>query len=125
MGGKLRKTPDTYYVIYSVIFLLYLLLIYSLSGRANLNMPLLSSDNSIKYIICFNSEAKVLFQKSIDTLMESENSYFMVFKVINGEVKNLSGYEEWSETMEIDEGTYKKLHLNLCQKIGKTVRKKV
>ena len=67
-------------------------------------------------------EAKDLFQVSMETLIESENSDFMVFKVIEGKVKNLSGYDEWSEVIEIDKTTFKKLHLNLCQKIGRAVR---
>ncbi|WP_036382114.1 hypothetical protein [Flagellimonas taeanensis] len=67
-------------------------------------------------------EAKDLFQVSMETLIESENSDFMVFKVIEGKVKNLSGYDEWSEVIEIDETTFKKLHLNLCQKVGRIVR---
>ncbi|WP_141673411.1 hypothetical protein [Allomuricauda sp. CP2A] len=58
----------------------------------------------------------------METLIESENSDFMVFKVIEGKVKNLSGYDEWSEVIEIDETTFKKLHLNLCQKVGRIVR---
>ena len=122
MGGKLQKTADTYYVIYSVKFLLSLLLVYSLIETYNKVMPFQLSDDFIKYVFCSNMEAKVLFQDSMETLMESENSDFMVFKVIEGKVKNLSGYDEWSEVIEIDETTFKKLHLNLCQKIGRAVR---
>ncbi|WP_422350004.1 hypothetical protein [Flagellimonas sp.] len=48
----------------------------------------------------------------------------MVFKVVDGKVKNLSGYNEWSEIIEIDETTFEKLHLNLCQKMGRMVRNK-
>ncbi|WP_424989432.1 hypothetical protein [Flagellimonas sp.] len=85
-------------------------------------MPFQSSDDFIKYVFCSNMEAKDLFQVSMETLIESENSDFMVFKVIEGKVKNLSGYDEWSEVIEIDETTFKKLHLNLCQKVGRIVR---
>ncbi|RIV44906.1 hypothetical protein [Flagellimonas pelagia] len=122
MGGKLQKTADTYYVIYSVKFLLSLLLVYSLIETYNKVMPFQLSDDFIKYVFCSNMEAKVLFQDSMETLMKSENSDFMVFKVIEGKVKNLSGYDEWSEVIEIDETTFKKLHLNLCQKVGRIVR---
>lgn len=87
-------------------------------------MPFQPSNDFIKHVFCSNIEAKVLFQDSIETLMESENLDFMVFKVIDGKVKNLSGYDEWSEIIEIDEITFKKLHLNLCQKIGSIVRNK-
>lgn len=85
-------------------------------------MPFEPSNDFIKYVLCSNMEAKVLFQDSIETLMESENLDFMVFKVIDGKVKNLYGYDEWSEIIEIDEITFKKLHLNLCQKMGRIVR---
>ncbi|HBU79147.1 MAG TPA: hypothetical protein DEF18_13685 [Muricauda sp.] len=122
MGGKLQKTADTYYVIYSVIFSLYLLLVYSLIKTYKKVMPFQPSDDFIKYVFCSNMEAKVLFQDSIETLIDSENLDFMVFKVVDGKVKNLSGYDEWSEIIEIDETTFKKLHLNLCQKMGRVVR---
>lgn len=121
MGGKLRKTPDTYYVIYSVyIFIRFVVNL----GHANQIISLMPFSNSIKYILCFNSEAKGLIQDSIDTLIKSKSSDFMVFKVMDDKVKNLSGYDEWSESIEIDEDTYKKLHLNLCKKIGDVVRKR-
>ena len=85
-------------------------------------MPFQPSDDFIKYVFCSNMEAKVLFQDSIETLIDSEILDFMVFKVVDGKVKSLSGYDEWSEIIEIDETTFKKLHLNLCQKMGRVVR---
>lgn len=87
-------------------------------------MPTRSSKNGIRYVLCFNEEAKGLFQESVKTLMESRCSDFMVYKVVDNKTGNPYSHDEWVEAMEINEATYTKLHLNLCHKIGNVVRKK-
>ncbi|SNZ01775.1 hypothetical protein SAMN06265377_3620 [Flagellimonas pacifica] len=81
--------------------------------------------NTIDYKLCLNDEAKSLFMNSLQELVKSKCSDFMVYRVVNGNIRNLPDYNEWQETVEIDEDTYGELHLNLCQKIGKIVRRGV
>ena len=82
------------------------------------------TSNTINYMLCLNEEAKFLFKNSKQELIRSQCCDFMVYKVMNGNIRNLPDYDDWLEKMEIDEDTYGELHLNLCQKIGKTVRKR-
>ena len=81
------------------------------------------SPNRTDYMLCLNTGAKYLFQDSLDTLMKSSCFDFMVYKVVNGNIRNLPDYNSWLETVEIEKDTFHQLHLNLCQKIRKTVRK--
>lgn len=80
--------------------------------------------NTINYILCLNEEAKCLFMDSLQELVKSKCSDFMVYRVVNGNIGNLPDYGDWQETVEIDEDSYGELHLNLCQKIGKIVRRR-
>lgn len=61
---------------------------------------------------------------SLQELVKSKCSDFMVYRVVNGNIGNLPNYSDWQETVEIDEDIYGELHLNLCQKIGKIVRRR-
>lgn len=85
---------------------------------------LTSISNTISYILCLNEEAKCLVMSSMQELIKSECSDFMVYRVVNGNTGNLPDYEDWQEAMEIDKNTHERLHLNLCQKIGRGVRRK-
>lgn len=80
--------------------------------------------NTINYKLCLNDEAKSLFISSPQELVKSNCSDFMVYRVVNGNIRNLPDYDDWQEVLEIDEDIYGELHLNLCQKIGKIVRRR-
>ncbi len=69
-----------------------------------------------------NDEAKSLFTSSLQELVKSNCSDFMVYRVVNGNIKNLPDYDDWEEALEIDEDIYGELHLNLCKKMGEIVR---
>ena len=87
-------------------------------------MSLLKKNHALIYFLCLSKDARQLFQVSLNTLIESENSDFMVYKLYSRSMVNIPEYKEWSEIVEIDEGKYILLHLNLCHKIGKRVRRK-
>ncbi len=80
-------------------------------------------NNEPRYLLCLSKDAKLLFQVSLKTLIESENSDFMVYKLRDRSMIDIPDYKEWLEIVEIDEGKYSLLHLNLCYKIGKEVRR--
>ena len=79
--------------------------------------------NKTSYALGVNTGAKFLFQDSVDTLMKSSCFDFMVYKVVNGNTENLSDYDCWLETIEIDKCTFQLLHLNLCQKLRRIIRR--
>ena len=87
-------------------------------------MSLLKKNHELNYFLCLSKNARQLFQVSLKTLIESENSDFMVYKLQSRSKVNIPDYKEWLEIVEIDEGKYSLLHLNLCHKIGKKVRRK-
>ncbi|MEO9510984.1 MAG: hypothetical protein ABJN84_04705 [Flavobacteriaceae bacterium] len=78
--------------------------------------------NTVNYMLCLNEEAKYLFTDSLQDLVKSKCFDFMVYKVINGKIRNLPDYDDWEETVEIDGDSFWVLHLNLCQKMGEIVR---
>ncbi len=47
----------------------------------------------------------------------------MVYKIENGHTKNPSNNTCWVETVEIDENTFLRLHMDLCQKPGVILKK--
>ncbi len=75
-------------------------------------------------MLCLTKETDELFMASLETLMKSNSSDFMVYKVFDNKFENLPGLEEWANVIEIDLETFTQLHLNLCYKVGKEVRKR-
>jgi hypothetical protein len=67
-------------------------------------------------------EAYLLYQNSIDTLMESNCSDFMVYKLFEGNRNYHLDIDNWDVELEISEGFYSKLHINLCQKLRPSAR---
>lgn len=82
-----------------------------------------SISNKTNYVLCLNEEAKYLYMSSKQELITSKCHDFMVYKVLNGNTGIFLDYNDWLETIEIDVDTFLELHLNLCQKIGKIIRK--
>lgn len=77
-----------------------------------------------KYVLCVSDEALVLYQKSVGSLTASECSKYMVYDLQSVNKGDLDDIMQWDVNMEIDEGTYKILHLDLCKKHRKEIRKR-
>ena len=73
-------------------------------------------ENNITYLLCMNEEALLLYEESIDSLIESNCKDFMVYRLIDGNRKYQADIDIWSVEIEINEHFYSMLHLNLCQK---------
>ena len=63
-----------------------------------------------------NEEAQLLYEESIDRLMESNCKDFMVYRLVDGNRNYHTDIDVWSVEIEINEYFYSILHLNLCQK---------
>ena len=72
---------------------------------------------NITYLLCMNEEAASLYMESINRLVESDCFDFMVYKLVDGNRKYQAGIDTWSEEVEISEGFYSILHINLCPKL--------
>ncbi|MGS2763822.1 hypothetical protein [Sinomicrobium sp. M5D2P9] len=77
-----------------------------------------------KYVLCANDKANDLYQNSIDSLTGSECSDYMVYDLKSVNKGDLDDIMQWDVNMEIDEGTYRILHLDLCKKHRKEIRKR-
>ena len=69
-----------------------------------------------EYVLLANREAMELFKNSEETLLESNNFDFMVYRFTNRSemLKNLT---EWDDFIPISESSYNLLHSNLCKKL--------
>jgi len=80
--------------------------------------------NHYLYLLCLGEEARPLYRISLDELVKSQSTNYMVYKSYNKNLMNTSDYDEWIEIIEIEETEYSILHLNLCFLIGRKVRRK-
>lgn len=71
-----------------------------------------------EYILAANCVAMELYKISKETLMESDNHDFMVFRFSNWD-EVLEDLEEWEDYLSISETTYHQLYGNLCIKLRK------
>ncbi|WP_420602992.1 hypothetical protein [Flagellimonas sp.] len=73
-------------------------------------------ENNITYLLCMNEEGLLLYEESINRLIESNCKDFMVYKLVDGNRNYQTDIDIWQVEIEINEQFYSMLHLNLCQK---------
>lgn len=77
-----------------------------------------TNQEKFEYILAANGVATELYRISKETLMESDNHDFMVYRFSNWD-EVLEELEEWEDYLSITETVYHQLYGNLCIKLRK------
>ncbi|RNL87723.1 hypothetical protein ED312_09995 [Sinomicrobium pectinilyticum] len=77
-----------------------------------------------RYVFCAGEEAIGLFRRSVDSLTGSTCSEYMVYDLRSTNQGDRDDMQQWEVNLEIEEATYRTLHLDLCKKHRTEIRKR-
>ncbi|MBJ6369160.1 hypothetical protein [Snuella sedimenti] len=81
----------------------------------------MAGHSKLIYLLASNKDAMALYEQSLESLVKSVTTDFMVFKFSRWQDIS-EDLEEWEDCTTIDEPTYIKLYANLCRKLRKRIK---